>query len=45
MINWLRNGKARKPSFAGFFILWLPDLDSNQRLADLANAAQAQGAV
>jgi hypothetical protein len=26
--------KARKLSFAGFRILWLPDLDSNQGPAD-----------
>jgi hypothetical protein len=30
----LKSEKARKLSFAGFCILWLPDLDSNQGPAD-----------
>jgi hypothetical protein len=30
----IKSEKARKLSFAGFRILWLPDLDSNQGPAD-----------
>ena len=30
----LISGKARKLSFAGFCVLWLPDPDSNQGPAD-----------
>ena len=30
----LKSEKARKFSFAGFRVLWLPDLDSNQGPAD-----------